>query len=307
MLTNNITVYSPVDGLAIQGMIMKREDLEKYRALVVIAHGMCEHKERYIPFMEFLCENGYICVAYDQRGHGATAPNHKELGYYGGKGKNAYLLAEDLHGVITYAKSAYPEMPVYLFGHSMGTLVARLYFSKHSHSIYKLVLSGMPNYNGLAGIAKAMVKFMKKKHGDAYRSDKVKQLSMGSFNKGNEVKNAWLSYNMENVEAYNADKLCGFTFTLDAFHNLFAMMEECYNVKGYQKINRDCAMLFIAGEDDPVIENQHKFLKTVSMYRRMGVRRIKQHLFPHMRHEILSEDNKQEVYKMILDFLMGNL
>lgn len=42
------------------------------RGVIQLVHGMCEHKERYIALMEFLSENGLICVIHDNRGHGAS-------------------------------------------------------------------------------------------------------------------------------------------------------------------------------------------------------------------------------------------
>ena len=46
---------------------------EKPKAVVQLAHGMCEHKERYLPFMRFLAENGYAAFLNDHRGH-STKP-----------------------------------------------------------------------------------------------------------------------------------------------------------------------------------------------------------------------------------------
>jgi len=303
----DVLVHSPVDGVVLPTTIFKEESCEKTRAIMVMVHGMCEHKERYFDFCEFLAKEGHICVVYDQRGHGQAALDSDTLGYYSGRGKDPYLLAEDLQGVVSYAKQNYPDLPTYVFGHSMGSLVARMYFAKYGRHIYKLILCGIPTYNSLAGTGMKLVKLLMKLKGDQYRSDFVKGMAMGAFNKGIEEQNGWLSYNKENVEAYNADKLCGFTFTLDAFYNLFAMIDKVYIAKDYEKVNKDAAILIIAGEDDPVIESQYKFLKTVSFYKRMGVRKVKHKLFEHMRHEILHEDGNYTVKKTILDFLMGNM
>ena len=301
----NVTLHSHVDGLALKTTITKDETVEKQRAIVIMVHGMCEHKERYMPFCEYLSSEGYICAVYDQRGHGEDAYNSGNLGYYNGLGSNEYLLADDLQAVVTYMKQTYPNLPVYLFGHSMGSLVARMYFAKYGKQIYKLVLCGIPTYNGLAPIAMKMVWVMKKLKGDKYVSEMVKNMSTGNFSKGLEHEYGWISYNTENLASYSADKLCGFTFTLDAYYNLFSMLYSVYSSKDVKNINRDAAMLIIAGEDDPVIESQFKFLKTVSFYKHLGVRKVVNKLFPHMRHEILKEDGKEEVYKLIVDFFKG--
>ena len=69
MKTEKTTIRSSYDDLALSVMTFTPDTAPK--AVIQIVHGMCEHKERYIPFMEFLCSNGYACIIHDHRGHGA--------------------------------------------------------------------------------------------------------------------------------------------------------------------------------------------------------------------------------------------
>ena len=82
---------SEADGLEISALCIMPEEKTEYRAVIQLVHGMSEHKERYIPFMEYLAEKGYITVIHDHRGHGKSVKNPDDLGYMYGGGAEAML------------------------------------------------------------------------------------------------------------------------------------------------------------------------------------------------------------------------
>ena len=90
------------------------------KGIVQISHGMSEHKERYFKFMEYLSENGYVCIINDHRGHGNSVKSSKDLGYFYTEDTN--FIIDDLYDVTKYIKNKYPNHKIYLFSHSMGTL-----------------------------------------------------------------------------------------------------------------------------------------------------------------------------------------
>ena len=96
---------------------------KKPRAVVVLAHGMAETILRYQEFAEFLVANGIVVYGYSHRGHFETAGSIERLGYIGRDGWRK--MAADLRQVISMAKADHPHVPVFLFGHSMGSYVAR--------------------------------------------------------------------------------------------------------------------------------------------------------------------------------------
>ena len=127
---------------------------EQPKAAVVFVHGMAEHKERYYPFMTYLCEQGFACVIYDQRGHGSTATSPEELGFFGKNGVNS--LVEDARTVVQWAHGQYPGLKVFLFGHSLGSMVVRCFAKKYDAEIDGLVVCGSPSGNGVAGMRKRL-------------------------------------------------------------------------------------------------------------------------------------------------------
>ena len=123
MIKKDFTVVSDYDGLPLQGVIFQPET--EVKGIVQIVHGMCEHKKRYEAFMQFLCKNGYVAACYDQRGHGETVEKEEDLGWFGDY--KAKAVVDDCAQVTRYLKNEYPDTPVFLFGHSMGSMVVRCY------------------------------------------------------------------------------------------------------------------------------------------------------------------------------------
>ena len=139
-----LVIPSAADGLPLSVCVVEPEDGAP-RALVQFAHGMSEHKERYLPFMEYLCARGYACVISDHRGHGGSVRAPGDLGYLYPHG--AQYMVEDLHQVTVWFRARHPGKKLVLFGHSMGSLAARAYAAKHGREMDGLVLSGSPGLN----------------------------------------------------------------------------------------------------------------------------------------------------------------
>ena len=113
----------------------RNEERQKYRGVIQLVHGMEEHQERYETFAEFLNKNGFTVVSSDLRGHGASAPC---LGFFSEKNGDKALIADQVKIRRVIAKK-YPDIPVYLFAHSMGTIISRVLLQKHTHDYKKVI------------------------------------------------------------------------------------------------------------------------------------------------------------------------
>ena len=136
---------SEADTLEISVLCLMPEPGIKPRAIVQLVHGMSEHKERYIPFMEYLTDKGYITVIHDHRGHGKSVSDKKDLGYMYGGGADAML--KDVLTVNEEIRRHFPELPLILFGHSMGSLAVRAFAAKHDDCMNMLIVCGSPSEN----------------------------------------------------------------------------------------------------------------------------------------------------------------
>ena len=299
------TLESRQDGLKLALMVVRPEGAP--RAIVQIAHGMCEHKERYAPFMEYLAARGCVCVINDHRGHGASVRGPEDLGYFYANGDRA--LTEDLHQITLWAREQWPGIPLFLFGHSMGSLAVRAYCADHDRDIDSLVVCGSPGENGAAGFGLVLVELMSIIRGDHYRSKFIQRMTTGSFNKRakSELSGSWLSANSENVAAFAADPLCNFTFTLNGYRALLRLMIRAYGLAP-DKRNRavriprgkpELPIHFYSGADDTGAPNRKGFENAMNRMKRAGYAYVSGYMFPGLRHEILNEVNREEVFERI--------
>lgn len=104
------------------------------RAVVVFIHGYAEHCGRYESLCRAFTEEGAAVYVYDQRGHGRSG------------GRRAYVSSfdryiDDLDLYLEFVRSQIPNRPLFLFGHSMGGLIALKYVLERAHTLRGLLLS----------------------------------------------------------------------------------------------------------------------------------------------------------------------
>lgn len=296
--TKYFTLTSEADGLALSVCQVLPDGEPK--ALVQLAHGMAEHKERYLPFMEALAAHGYAAIINDHRGHGASVQSPDDLGYFYAGGAKA--LVDDLHQVTRFFRGEFPGRKLFLFGHSMGSLAVRVYRQRFESDIDGLVVCGSPGQNPAAGAGLALNKIMTVLKGERHISPLFVKMTTGSFNKGNPKSgspNAWLSTNGDNVRRYDADPLCGFPFTLNGYKALLELMRDAYMPAPAG--NPDLPVHFVSGENDPCAPDKKGFDAAVQRLRDDGYRRVTAKMYPGMRHEILNHAERQ----VVVDDLLG--
>lgn len=302
MKIENQKIKSDQDGLELEMSIIKPEG--EVKGIVQISHGMAEHKERYYPFMEYLASNGYLTIIHDHRGHGASIKSKEDLGYF--YEDKAEYVVEDVHQITRYIKEKYPDKKLILFGHSMGSMVVRKYSKKYDKDIDKLIVCGSPSKNTQVGLALMVVKVLKAFKGEYHRSKLIPKLAFGSYHKAiqNPIsENAWVCANEETVREYDKDELNGFIFTLNGFQNLFTLMRDIYTKQGWKLNNKELPILFIAGEEDPVIISPKDWQKAQEFLKEVGYKNVSGKLYPGMRHEILNEKDRKKVFEDVLKWI----
>ena len=298
----SFTLPSARDGLPLSVCVALPEG--DIRALVQLAHGMAEHKERYLPFMEYLAENGYAAIINDHRGHGGSVKSKDDLGYFYQDGANA--LVDDLHQLTLYFKARYPGKKLFLFGHSMGSLAVRVYRQRFDGDIDGLVVCGSPGANPATGAGLILNRLMTLLRGERYRSPLFTAMATGGYSKAypNEGSaNAWLSVNPENVRRYDADPLCGFPFTLNGYRALLELMRDTY--RPVPAGNPELPVHFISGAGDPCAPDRKGFEQAVQRVKADGYRKVTSKLYEGMRHELLNETDRQTVYGDLLALFEG--
>ncbi len=293
---------SDADGLHIS--VLRCEPAGQPQGIVQLVHGMAEHKERYEDFMRFLAEHGYVSVLHDHRGHGKSVKEEADLGYMYNSG-GAYLI-DDIRQLNAQLHQEYPTLPVYMFGHSMGSLAVRAYLKRYDDTIDALIVCGSPSKNPAAGAGRLLARLMMGIKGAHYRSPLLQKMAFGKNCDGfieECSENIWLCSDMDVVRAYDADPLCGYTFTLNGFENLFSLMQTVYDKKHWTLRNKHLPIRFIAGKEDPCIISPDKFQEAAGLLQTLGYTAVSARLFEGMRHEILNEPLHELVYEDILCFL----
>ena len=291
--TEYFTLISLQDGLPLSMVQVAPEG--EIRALVQLAHGMSEHKERYLPFMQFLAERGCLCVMNDHRGHGASARSDDQRSFPGSDADHA--LVEDLHQITQWMRRQHPGKKLFLLGHSMGSLAARAYCEEHAGQIDGLLLSGSPARHPALGPGLLLIRVLQRFLGPEYRNPRLQDLVVGGYaRKFPEHRYAWLSSNMDNVLAFADDPLCRFTYSLSGLEMILQLMRRAYGLK---QLPPDLPVRFYSGAEDPCAMGQRGFERAVQAMRRAGCRDVQGHMFPGMRHEILNEGGRQQVFERI--------
>lgn len=298
---NKRQMISRMDGLALD--VLELVPSGQPRGIFQIHHGMSEYKERYLPFMEYLAKEGYVAAIHDCRGHGKSVRAPEDLGYMYGGGADA--LIEDAHQLTEELKERWPGLPVVLFGHSMGSLVVRMYTKKYDSELDMLIVCGSPSKNPMLAAGEKIAAIQKKFLGDRHKSKALEAASFGAFAgkfKGEKSRFCWCCSDPRVVREYEESSLCGFTFTVDGYEALFRLMRECYGREGWLCRNPHLPVLFVGGADDPCIGGARKYAQAVQHMRRSGYKNTKGKLYPGMRHEILNEPGKQQVFRDIVKY-----
>lgn len=275
-------------------------------AVCILTHGMCEHKERYYSFMNYLIEHNVNCIIYDHRGHGDSILDQKDLGYFYDESGNAII--EDLNLIVDYAKNLYPTLPCYLFAHSMGTLVSQCFLQKYDTKINGFISCGQPCFNPLAPIASFLAKSISFIKGSHHRSNLMQLLTIKEYDKKikDDLENSWICTDKEIVIKYNNDPKCHYIFTANGFINLTHLLIHAYTSKRNTTNNPNLPIFYIAGEKDPVIGSKKQFEETQKYLTSFNYKNIKSKLYTNLRHEILNEPNKIEVMNDIITFIKEN-
>ena len=270
-------------------------------AVLQIVHGMAEHIGRYDEFGRFLASKGVLVVGHSHLGHGMTAKNEEELGWFGEPEGNLLLIG-DIHQLREQTQR--PGIPYFLLGHSMGSFLTRQYLGLHGEGLSGAVIMGTADIPGPVLKASGLLcRLLAAVKGWQHRSALVSLLVTDGFAK--KYGPGWLSKNPENVKAYAEDPFCGFRFTLNGYYNMFLGLDRAVSRETAGDVPTGYPLLFTAGAEDPVGSNGKGVRAVWSRYRRHGANAsIK--LYPGDRHEILQESDRQQIFEDILQWMQKN-
>ena len=275
------------------------------RAVVQIVHGIADFSERYEGFAEYLNRRGFLVVAEDHMGHGRSIEGGSIQGHFHGGWFNG---VDDTYRLLTDTRKKYPDLPYILFGHSMGSFMARTILCKYPDSgVSAAVICGTAWQLDLA--MPALVKIMDlavKRAGETTPGEKLQNMVFGGYNARVEHPRTdydWTSRDPQSVDFYVAHPHCGFTATTGLLRDMMVGIHYIQQPKNLAQMRKDMPIFFIAGGDDPVGNYGRGVRLAAEKFQKAGMTDVSTRIYPLCRHEILNEINKEEIYEDVADWI----
>ena len=288
----------------IQGFVYNCEEINP-KAIIQLSHGMCEYISRYDDFAFFLVDNGYVVCGNDHLGHGETSTANGIDGFFAEEYGDKFVL-EDLHTMTSLIKDLYPNLPVILLGHSMGSFFARQYAITYPEDINGLIISGTGGPNPLSSVGLMLTSMLSKIKGATYRSKFIDNLATGSYYK--KIKNAntkydWISDDKDIIEKYANDSKCTYMFTVSAYHDLMTVLKEVNTQKWADKLDKKMPIYIFSGKSDPVGDCYKGVLKVYQLIKNANVENVTLKGYENGLHEMLNSTNRKQVYNDVLNWI----
>jgi alpha-beta hydrolase superfamily lysophospholipase len=275
------------------------------KAVIQMFHGMGEHKERYIPFMQYLAEHGYATYMHDHRKHGESL---FEEGTYGIFTKQDTWddVIDDCYFVSRKIMRENPGKKVVTFGHSMGSIINRLFIAKYNTVPKASIIMGtLPPYKLTTALPPILLAGTIKLFNGKKRSNFLANVLNKPMLKDYEEPRTeldWLTRDEAVVDEYIEDPLCGYAYTAQFYHQFFKGILEC-NKTDLLLETKDNPILFISGSADPVGNNGEGVKEVHRIFTGHGFTQLTLELVPDARHEVLNEIDKETTYEFIKNWL----
>lgn len=290
------------------------------RAVLQIVHGMIEHIGRYDVFALWLAARGIAVIGHDHPGHGLSAFDAERgalrpgalFGHYAdpprqripdtlcsGKPLNGTeIVLENMWRVTQIARREWPDTPLFIMGHSMGSFFTRRFITLHSEVLAGAIIMGTGWHTTIETVPGLWLsRLIAMCCGYRSTSRLLTGLTNGSYDRAfaSEGHNAWLSVNPDNVKAHNEDALCQFQFSAGAFVDFFRCMNDLAHRRNFDLIRRDLPILVTSGGDDPV-GGAMAVQKVADEYEHLGINDVTRKIYDGLRHEIIGEVCRETVF-----------
>lgn len=287
--TIHACIWVPNEGVAIKGIIQ-------------LVHGASEHVLRYGEFAETMCAAGFVVCGNDHLGHGKSA--NGQFGFIG-KADGHKLLAKDVFKLTTLVKKDF-DAPVILMGVGIGSLIARYISAVWNMEYDGAIFSGTSG--GGAGLNALHRILYKAKYGASKKSAGKEALwisrrILDKFNKGFKHSDhgpSWLTRDVYQVAAFEADPLCGFPLTYGAWMDLLKLNRLVNSRTWAMRISTEKPIYIFSGLNDPMGDFGKGVIKVYGDLLNAGCEDVHITLYQDARHEMLFELNRKDVYNDII-------
>lgn len=283
----------------------------KPAAVLAIIHGMGEYAERYAPFASFMADKGVVVYAPDLRGHGTTAETGGTMPGHFADENGWELVIRDVSQLMDHIRREHPDLPLFLFGHSMGSLIARTYMHRFGEGLAGAIHSAASGPQGLLARAGVLIANREiRRVGPRGYSLRLAALLTGNFNRRvPQVRTPfdWITRDAAEVDKYIANTRILKSFTAAFYRDMIGGALEASRSARMAETPKHLPLLFISGGQDPLGGYGAGLAKTKQAYEKAGLRDVTMILYPEARHELFQESERETVMHDIWQWLKDRL
>jgi alpha-beta hydrolase superfamily lysophospholipase len=279
---------------------------ETPKAIVNIVHSVYEHSGVYGEFMKFLADNGYVSVCHDMSGHGRTAKEYFELGFFADNfGYNQ--IVEDTQKVLSSArekvclKFGVEQLPAYIYGHSTGSFAARVAVHQFPEEYSGLIISSTAGKDKLGRIKLWFSNQLIQLKGERGHSKLLKYITEHKL-KGN-VPFDWYSSDKDEIKAFSQDKMRTFNLSVSASFDLLYLKEQATKKEWYTSLDNTLPILILSGEEDRFSSFGKASNETKEKLLKAGNTSTEMITYKGARNQILKDVSKANVFADVVWFL----
>jgi alpha-beta hydrolase superfamily lysophospholipase len=283
----------------------------RIRAAIQVNHGLAEHAARYARFAEAMAAHGFAVYAHDHRGHGATTAPDAPARMFAREDGRAKVIA-DVDAVHDMIAREHPGLPVIVFGHSMGGMIALDYVLRHSGRVRATAIwNANVSAGPLGRLAQAILAWEAFRLGSDVPSRILPRLTFQDWAKKIPDRRTdfdWLSRDTQEVDKYVADPLCGWDASVSMWRDVFGFIFACADDGNFADARRDLPFHLVGGEKDPATAGGKAVEQLAGRMRRMGFSNLVSTIYPQTRHESLNEVNRNIItadFAAWLDSVVG--
>ena len=224
--------------------------------IIQLIHGFGEHSRRYLHMITSFMEEGYIVAADDHVGHGKTALENDSWGNWGDRGFETMVEDEKkLHDLVV---EKYPDLPYFMFGHSMGSFITRQYMARYGSDLTAACICGTtgvwPNLDNNIAIVQKLVDEGKGDESDPTLGETFMGWMFARCDEGVKLGNEWICDDPWVQKDHAEDPFDAFTKPTSnrAWLYFLQMMQDITGPQWAAKVPKDLPVYNIAGDQDPV-------------------------------------------------------
>lgn len=284
------------------------EPIGEIRGIVQLVHGLGEHSRRYLHMILAMTDAGFVVACDDHIAHGKTAIENDNWTNWGDRGYT--VMVEDEHTLHNFVKDRYPGLPMFFFGHSLGSMITRQYMMRYADDLSGVTICGtMGALDGPDVVAERLEKLVSEGHGHdtdysfnrlEWMNERIPDAKFG---------NEWVCGDPYVQRDHRLDPFNSLTEPNDPQSMLYMqqMRAEISGLEWAKKVPKELPVYNIAGDQDPV-GNYGEGVYQVSNWLAATGHEVSTKLYPGRRHEIHNyPDLREEVEQGILVFMNAHI